>query len=93
MKSKMLGFFQELGKTFMLPVSLMAFLGIFLGISSAFTSPATIEMMPFLNNQIIQLMFSYMGAVSGFAFTYLPVLFAIAIPLGLAKRKKRSGCI
>ncbi len=88
MKSKLLGFFQELGKTFMLPVSLMAFLGIFLGISASFTSPATIEIMPFLDNEYIQLFFSYIGAVSGFAFSYLPVLFAIAIPLGLAKREK-----
>lgn len=88
MKSKLLGFFQELGKTFMLPVSLMAFLGIFLGISSSFTSPATIEVLPFLDNEYIQLVFSYMGSISGFAFSYLPVMFAIAIPLGLAKREK-----
>lgn len=88
MKSKLLGFFQDLGKTFMLPVSLMAFLGIFLGISASMTSPATIELFPFLDNGIIQLVFSYIGAISGFAFSYLPVLFAIAIPLGLAKREK-----
>ncbi len=88
MKSNLLGFFQDLGKTFMLPVSLMAFLGIFLGISSAMTSPSTIAVMPFLNHAIIQLFFSYMATISGFAFSYLPILFAIAIPLGLAKREK-----
>lgn len=88
MKSKLLGFFQELGKTFMLPVSLMAFLGIFLGISSSFTSPATIEILPFLANTQLQLIFTYVGSISSFAFSYLPVMFAIAIPLGLAKREK-----
>lgn len=29
--------------------------------------------------------------VGGFAFTYLPVMFAIAIPLGMAKRNKAVG--
>lgn len=88
MKAKLLGFFQDLGKTFMLPVSLMAFLGIFLGISASMTSPATIELLPFLDNAFIQLVFSYIATISGFAFSYLPVLFAVAIPLGLAKREK-----
>lgn len=86
--SKIMGFFQSLGKTFMLPVSLMAFLGIFLGISASFTSSATTQIIPILENEYVKLFFDYIGTISGFAFSYLPVLFAIAIPLGLAKREK-----
>lgn len=88
MKDKTLGFLQSLGKTFMLPVALMAFLGIFLGISIAFTSDQLINELPFLGNDFIQLIFEFIGRISEYAFTYLPFLFAIAVPLGMAKREK-----
>jgi PTS system maltose and glucose-specific IIC component len=81
-------FFQGLGKTFMLPVALLAFMGLLLGIGSSFTSPTTIENFPFLDNEIIQIILRYITMIGGFAFTYLPLLFAIAIPLGLARYEK-----
>lgn len=87
-KSNFWEFFQGLGKTFMLPVALLAFMGLLLGIGSAFTSPTTIETIPFLGNPILQIIFSFMSTIGGFAFTFLPVLFAMAIPLGLVKYEK-----
>ena len=39
-KSKAWEFFQSLGKTFMFPVSLLAFMGLLLGIGSSVTSPS-----------------------------------------------------
>ena len=44
-------FFQGLGKTFMLPIALLACMGLFLGIGSAFTSPTTLDVLPFLNQE------------------------------------------
>lgn len=87
-KSHFWEFFQGLGKTFMLPVALLAFMGLLLGIGSAFTSPSTIEVIPFLGNPVLQIIFSFMSTIGGFAFTYLPVMFAIAIPLGLVRFEK-----
>ncbi|WP_035052239.1 maltose/glucose-specific PTS transporter subunit IIBC [Carnobacterium pleistocenium] len=81
-------FFQGLGKTFMLPVALLAFMGLILGIGSSFTSATTIEIMPFLGNDYLQVIFRFLSTIGGFAFTYLPVLFAMAIPLGLARYDK-----
>lgn len=81
-------FFQGLGKTFMLPVSLLAFMGLFLGIGSSFSSPSTIETFPFLSNEFLQVIFKFMSTIGGFAFSYLPVLFAMAIPLGLVRNEK-----
>lgn len=81
-------FFQGLGKTFMLPVSLLAFMGLLLGIGSAFSSPSTIEAFPFLDNNILQTVFKFMSTIGGFAFSYLPVMFAMSIPLGLARKEK-----
>lgn len=81
-------FFQGIGKTFMLPVALLAFMGLILGIGSSFSSPTTIEMLPFLDQPWLQVIFRFMTTVGGFAFTYLPLLFAMAIPLGLARSEK-----
>ncbi|MDU5949081.1 MAG: PTS transporter subunit EIIC, partial [Paenibacillus macerans] len=81
-------FFQGLGKTFMLPVALLAFMGLLLGIGSSFTSPTTIENLPFLDHQLIQVSLRFISTLGGFAFTYLPLLFAMAIPLGLARYEK-----
>ena len=63
-KASWMEIFQGLGKTFMLPVALLAFMGLFLGIGS------------------------FMSTIGGFAFSYLPVMFAMAIPLGLARKEK-----
>lgn len=81
-------FLQGLGRTFMLPVALLSFMGLLLGIGSAFSSTSTIEAMPFLDNEILQIILRFLSTVGGFAFSYLPVMFAMAIPLGLARREK-----
>lgn len=81
-------FFQGLGKTFVLPVSLLAACGIMLGIGSSFASSVTAEILPFLKNPILNAFFNFMATIGSFAFSNLPVMFAIAIPLGLAKEDK-----
>ncbi|MBC2850080.1 PTS maltose transporter subunit IICB [Cetobacterium sp. 8H] len=81
-------FFQSLGKTFMLPVALLAAMGILLGIGAAFTGGTTIEMFPFLGNLVLQMMFNFMIKISLVAFSFLPLMFAVAIPLGMARENK-----
>lgn len=88
---KFFSFLQELGKAFMFPVALLAFLGILLGLGSSITSEPVIQRFPFLGNTAVQLFFDYITTVGSIAFRYLPVLFAMAIPLGLAKRNKGVG--
>ncbi len=81
-------FFQSLGKTFMLPVALLSFCGIMLGIGSSLSSRDVITLLPFLGNPVLQLLFTWMSKVGSFAFSFLPVMFCIAIPLGLARENK-----
>ena len=81
-------FFQGLGKTFMLPVSLLAACGIMLGIGSSFASSVTAEILPFLKIPAIKLFFEFMSTIGSFAFSNLPMMFAMAIPLGLARQDK-----
>ncbi|BAO07897.1 PTS family maltose and glucose porter, IIABC component [Enterococcus mundtii QU 25] len=87
-KASWMEIFQGLGKTFMLPVALLAFMGLFLGIGSAFSAESAITAFPFLGAAWLQVMFRFMSTIGGFAFSYLPVMFAMAIPLGLARKEK-----
>ncbi len=87
-KSTFWEFFQGLGKTFMLPVALLAFMGILLGLGSSFSSESMIQTLPFLGYPAVKAVFQFMSAIGGFAFTYLPVMFAMAIPLGLVRKEK-----
>lgn len=82
------GFMQQLGKTFMLPVALLSFCGILMGIGSSLSSHDVITLMPFLGNGVLQLIFTWMSKMGSFAFSFLPVMFCIAIPLGLARENK-----
>ena len=87
-KSTFWEFFQGLGKTFMLPVALLAFMGILLGLGSSFSSESMIQTLPFLGYPAVKAVFQFMSAIGGLAFTYLPVMFAMAIPLGLVRKEK-----
>ncbi|KAB7896836.1 PTS maltose transporter subunit IICB [Rouxiella sp. S1S-2] len=81
-------FFQSLGKTFMLPVALLSFCGIMLGIGSSLSSNDVITLLPALGHPLFQLVFIWMSKVGSFGFSYLPVMFAMAIPLGMARDNK-----
>ncbi len=81
-------FFQSLGKTFMLPVALLSFCGIMLGIGSSLSSRDVLTLIPLLDQPLLQHLFVWMAATGAFAFRFLPVMFAIAIPLGMARENK-----
>lgn len=51
-------------------------------------SPAVLQNLSFLDDEPLQLAFTWMSHTGLVAFTFLPVLFAMAIPLGLAREDK-----
>ncbi|WP_432723193.1 maltose/glucose-specific PTS transporter subunit IIBC [Jeongeupia wiesaeckerbachi] len=81
-------FFQSLGKTFMLPVALLSFCGIMMGIGSSLSSHDVLRLLPFLDVTPLQLLFTWMSKIGSFGFSFLPVMFCLAIPLGLASNNK-----
>ena len=68
-------FFQQLGKTFMLPVALLSFCGIMLGIGSSLSSHDVLTLLPWLDMPLLQAIFIWMSKVGSFAFSFLPVMF------------------
>ncbi|WP_187646445.1 PTS transporter subunit EIIC [Borreliella turdi] len=88
---------QKIGKAFMLPIALLPAAGILLGIGGAFTNDTMIQAYGLeaalgkgtLANSILYLM-KYTGEV---IFANLPLMFAAAIPIGLAKVEKGTAAL
>ncbi|MCD2349263.1 PTS transporter subunit EIIC [Borreliella americana] len=88
---------QKVGKAFMLPIALLPAAGILLGIGGAFTNETMIQAYGLegvlgkgtVANSILYLM-KYTGEV---IFANLPLMFAAAIPIGLAKLEKGTAAL
>ena len=97
MNGKFFNLMQKLGKTFMLPIALLPVAGLFLGIGASITGEAFIEQWSlqavlgpgtFLNGVL-----TILTAVGDVIFGNLPLLFAISVPLGLAKARKEVAAL
>lgn len=88
---------QKIGKAFMLPIALLPAAGILLGIGGAFTNETMIQAYGLeevlgkgtVASSILYLM-KYTGEV---IFANLPLMFAAAIPIGLAKVEKGAAAL
>lgn len=81
-------FFQSLGKAFMYPIALLSVCGMMLGLGSGLASNEMAKMIPLLGFPAIKSFLDFVVSLGLFAFVNLPVLFAIAIPLGMLKEKE-----
>lgn len=86
--SKYFTAFQQLGKVLMTPVMLLPIAGILLGIGAAFTSKSVVQMMPLLENDYIKLFLGLCKSAGNSVFGFLPIIFAISIAIGYAKKEK-----
>ena len=72
-------FFQRIGKTFMVIISLLPAAGLLLGIGTTLQSPYLIDYLPFLENTFWQTTSDLMKGAGSAIFSNLGVLFAIGI--------------
>ena len=92
-KNKVVTAFEQFGRSFLLPVSVLPAAGIISGIGSAFTNDNTVAMYPFLDNTILQNTMKAFTVLGGVAFDNLPIIFAVGVAVGLAKNEKGSAAI
>lgn len=83
---------QQIGKSLFLPIAVLPFAGILLGIGSSFTNETTIAtyglsgvLHPGTLLYSIMLMLNYAGNA---IFSNLALIFALAVALGMAKKEK-----
>ncbi len=88
---------QNLGKALILPISLLSAMALLLGLTAAFTNNAVINVLPFLEADGFQLICDFLKKLAAIPFAYLPLLFAMAIPLAMCTKDKEvatySGAI
>lgn len=79
---------QDFGKSLLFPISLLSFMAIFLGLGAALQNPNILKYLPALENQSFQTFVGLVRKLAGLPFSFLPLLFAMSIPLGMVKRDK-----
>jgi PTS system maltose and glucose-specific IIC component len=87
-KNYLVGVFPAVRKNVYVARGIAFFCGIMLGIGSSLSSHDVLTLLPWLDIPLLQAVFVWMSKVGSFAFSFLPVMFCIAIPLGLARENK-----
>ena len=88
MKEKLKQDIQTFGRSLLLPIGVMAPIGMLMGITGALTQAYLIERMPFLGNGVIQAIFESLKSISTVIFNNIPLLFAMGVAYGLSKKEK-----
>lgn len=83
-------YMQKFGKALMMPISIIAAAGLFLGIAAALQNPNIVGS-SFMELTQLQLAIGFVRKLSGTLFGNLPILFAVAVAIGLAKNEKPTA--
>ncbi len=86
----MKGYLQKLGKSLMMPISIIAASGIFLGLAAVLQNPNIVGQ-TFVDITVVQQFIGFIRLLINTLFGNLPVLFAISIAIGLAKEEKATA--
>ena len=97
MKDKIFGVLQRVGRSFMLPIAILPVAGLLLGIGSSFTNATTIETYHLTRilgeGTIAHALLMIMNRVGSAVFDNLPLLFAIGVAIGMAKKEKEVAAL
>lgn len=97
----MLQFLQRIGKAIMLPIAALPIAGILLGIGGALLGISGLENAPaiyvpliaFVNVPVITAILTIMKNIGDIIFGNLPLLFAVGVAVGLAKKDKGTAAL
>lgn len=97
MKDKVFGVLQRVGRSFMLPIALLPVAGLLLGIGSSFTNPTTLATYNLTNiireGGLLYTILNIMSKAGGVVFDNLPLLFAMGVAIGMAKKEKEVAAL
>ena len=97
MKDKVFGVLQRVGRSFMLPIAILPVAGLLLGIGSSFTNATTIETYGLTGllgeGTILHALLVIMSKVGGAVFDNLPLIFAVGVAIGMAKKEKEVAAL
>ena len=97
MKDKIFGVLQRVGRSFMLPIAILPVAGLLLGIGSSFTNATTIETYGLTailgDGTLLHALLTIMSRVGSAVFDNLPLIFAIGVAIGMAKKEKEGSAL
>ena len=97
MKDKVFGVLQRVGRSFMLPIALLPVAGLLLGIGGSFTNETMLNaygLMGFMGpGTLLYAVFTVMKQAGDIVFANLPILFAMGVAIGMARREKEVAAL
>lgn len=97
MKDKIFGVLQRVGRSFMLPIAILPVAGLLLGIGSSFTNATTIETYGLTailgSGTLLHSLLVIMNKVGSAVFDNLPLIFAVGVAIGMAKKEKEVSAL
>ena len=97
MKDKIFSVLQRVGRSFMLPIAILQVAGLLLGIGSSFTNATTIETYHLTSilgeGTVLNALLMIMNKVGSAVFDNLPLIFAVGVAIGMAKKEKEVSAL
>lgn len=97
MKDKIFGVLQRVGRSFMLPIAILPVAGLLLGIGSSLTNATTISTYGLESvlgaGTILNALFTIMSKAGNVIFDNLPLIFAVGVAIGMAKKEKEVAAL
>ena len=92
MKDKIFGVLQRVGRSFMLPIAILPVAGLLLGIGGSFSNETMLSAYGLLDvmgpGTVFNMIFQIMSAAGNIVFANLPIIFAMGVAIGMAKKEK-----
>lgn len=97
MKDKIFGVLQRVGRSFMLPIAILPVAGLLLGLGQSFTNETMLKTYGLLGimgpGTILYAIFRVMSDAGNIVFANLPIIFAMGVAIGMAKREKEVAAL
>lgn len=97
MKDKIFGVLQRVGRSFMLPIAILPVAGLLLGLGGSFTNETMLKTYGLMQimgpGTVLNLILQVMSAAGNIIFTNLPVIFAMGVAIGMAKKEKEVAAL
>ncbi len=97
MKDKLFAVLQRVGRSFMLPIAILPVAGLLLGIGGSFTNETMLKTYGLYNvmgpGTIFNAVFQVMSQAGDIVFANLPIIFAVGVAIGMAKKEKEVAAL
>lgn len=97
MKDGLFGILQRVGRSFMLPIAILPVAGLLLGIGGSFTNETMLKTYGLFQimgpGTALYVVFEVMKEAGNIVFANLPIIFAIGVAIGMAKREKEVAAL